>query len=173
MVCKACYAATSHKALYCRYLLDESRRGRPVSGLLFLYAWGQFLDGLSRVEGCTCMAKNNAKLKGDWKGFANVPFDAEARARYETDAPPAAEVYRVLEDLISDGYRVTFSFDKTNDCYQCSVTCQNEKRAESGYTLTARGPGWFDALSVVVFKHSVLAPDGWPLAEKTQGDKWG
>lgn len=173
MICEACYIATHQKAWYWRYVLTESGRRAPLSGLLFLKAWSELWEALRRVEGCTCMAKKAAERNKDWKGFANVAFDAQARAAYETADLTATHVYAVLEDLIGDGYRVTFSYDKANDAFQCSVTCQNEGKPEFGYTLTARGPSWFDALCVMVFKHETLAKGVWPLSEKTQGDKWG
>lgn len=119
------------------------------------------------------MGKQTARKDTAWKGFANIPFNAEARAQYEADEATENVVYQRLEDLISTGYRVTFSYDKSNDAYQCSLTCQNEKDANAGLTLTSRGPSWWDALRVATFKHFVLASGKWPTSEKTLGDKWG
>jgi hypothetical protein len=109
----------------------------------------------------------------DWKGFANVPFNAEARMLYEADTTTENVTYQRLEELISGGYRVTFAYDKNNDAYQCSLTCGNPKDPNNGYTLTARGPSWWDALRVATFKHFTLCSLLWPHGEKTTGDKWG
>ena len=119
------------------------------------------------------MAKKAARNDTAWKGFANVPFNAEARAAFEKWDTTANAVYQEMEEMLGAGYRVTFSYDKTNAAYQCSVTCQNERDANNGYTLTSRGPSWYDALMVAVFKHVILTEREWPLSEKTQGDKWG
>lgn len=119
------------------------------------------------------MARPKKSTDTQWKGFANVPFNAEARMLYEATEITEAGVHTQLEDLIADGYRVTFSYDKTNDAAQCSITCANEKSPNLGYTMTSRGPTWWDALSVAVFKHNVLCEGVWPKADKTTGDQWG
>lgn len=119
------------------------------------------------------MAKKAARPNTDWKGFANVPFDAEARMKYEAAEIVETVVYQRLEDLIASGYRVTFAYDKNNDAYQVSITCNIPRHENEGYTLTSRGPTWWDALCVGQFKHYELTQGVWPKGEKTQGDKWG
>lgn len=116
-----------------------------------------------------------AKAKKDtaWKGFANVAFNAEARAIYENWSLSSEALTQRVEDLTAEGYRITLTYDKANQASQCSFTCQNERSANNGYTLTARGPSWWDALTVAIFKHDVLTGGEWPLSEKTTGDKWG
>lgn len=119
------------------------------------------------------MATKGAKKNDGWKGFANIQFNADARQTYQTWEPGADAVYREMAESIGAGYRFTFSYDKTNDAYQCSVTCANDRDANNGWTLTSRGPSWFDALMVAVFKMTVLCPGEWPKSDKTAGDKWG
>lgn len=119
------------------------------------------------------MARPKSKTNTDWKGFANVPFNAEARALYEAAEIAENVVYQRLEQLISTGYRVTFSYDKEGDTYQVSITCSAPKNANEGYTLTSRGPTWWDALSVATFKHFDLCQGVWPHGERVVGDKWG
>lgn len=149
--------------------VELRRKGRAR----FEYSLFSFYDVVARMGGCTCMAKKAATKAGDWKGYANIPFNAEARGLYERQAPGADEVYRWLEEAIATGYRVTLNYDNRNDAFQCSLTCQNERDENNGFTLTSRGPSWFDALSVALFKHNVLSERRWPLSEKTSGDKWG
>lgn len=151
----------------------ESPPLRAKTRARFEWALFSFYDVVHNSRECHCMAKKSASKNGDWKGYANIPFNAEARGEYERGAPVASDVYRWLEEAIATGYRVTLSYDSRNDALQCSMTCQNERDPNYGYTLTSRGPTWFDALSVCLFKHNVLAEREWPLSEKTTGDKWG
>ena len=172
-LCLKCRIVARARLWELKNLIDLGQRG-------FLFSTAQAEQVLSdvhvrldSVKGCTCMASKQSKKDTSWKGFANVPFNAEARGRYEQWSITANALYQAMEDVIAKGYRFTFSYDATNQASQCSITCQNDKDANAGYTLTSRGPTWYDALSVGLFKHLVLTEGEWPLNEKTTGDKWG
>jgi hypothetical protein len=53
------------------------------------------------------------------------------------------------------------------------MTCNNDKDANCGYTMTSFAPTWFDAVRVAMFKHFVLTEGNWNAEAQQTMAKWG
>lgn len=172
-VCPSCFHASYDASFAVRDSLRSEGMARRKGRFLFLAAWDEFMWQLAKSEECTCMARPKKREDTQWKGFANVPFNAEERALYSSADLLETVVHAQLEEMLATGYRVSFFYDAKNDAAQCSVTCADPKSVNAGWTMTSRGPTWWDALSVAVFKHFILCEGVWPKDEATAGSQWG
>lgn len=76
-------------------------------------------------------------------------------------------------DWCRSGYKLTFSFDDTNNTFIATLTAQYKNMPNSGLVLTGRGGSIPTALAVLQFKHIHLCgDDGWKAAESLRGGSY-
>lgn len=80
-----------------------------------------------------------------------------------------------LERLILDGYKVSMSHDKYNDCVGVFATMPDQSHQNHGMCLTARGPGMLPALKMLIYKHFHILDAVWDteVNQENQRDQWG
>lgn len=64
-----------------------------------------------------------------------------------------------MVDMMQKGYKMSVSFDDTNDCWIGSATCKDEGSGNHNKCLTSRSDAWYDALLMNVFKTTELCND--------------
>lgn len=97
---------------------------------------------------------------GQWNGLARVPFSKADKAAFEKWRG-TAEVATLLDDLISEDYKVSFSYDEKHDAYMCSVSCYNPHLENFKYTMTSRAATVIDVMYLALYKHYEVAKEVW------------
>lgn len=113
--------------------------------------------------------------KPEFKGFIRCDLDDDQKARIKKQTPDVDKLFDSVEALVDAGYKFGFSRDNYNNCYQCSLTCNNKESPNYLWCLTGRGPNLGSALMVLLFKHFEVLLEAWPVGEdmgKTF-DVWG
>lgn len=83
-----------------------------------------------------------------------------------------ADLERVLDAYLTEGYKFSIKYDHNNRCYQCSMTCDAVRHPNKGKCLISRSDSWLEAIGLCIYKTQVLAPNGvWP--ERSERSNWG
>ena len=96
-----------------------------------------------------------------WLGYANIDIPASRRDEASQFIADTELFSEALENVISDGYRLSLSLNKTNDTVTCTATCKNKASPNAGYSLTGYGKDWLRATGSLLFKHYRLASEDW------------
>lgn len=106
--------------------------------------------------------------KAQWKGFVNVALFSQDKQAIKKMANENGDVWPLLDDLLQQGYKVTFTADFENDCVICSLTGWDEMTAPNdGLTMTQRHADPRIAFLASLFVHMEKTGGEW---EKFDGD---
>jgi len=111
--------------------------------------------------------ENAMEKKPKWKGFANVAVPMESLAEFLKWKIKPEEFYGELEIYLREGYKLGLYGDSRNNSITASMTCNILGDDNAGWTLTATGPSWFEALKFLVWKHEHVAKGAW-MSEDSQ-----
>lgn len=118
-----------------------------------------------------------SKPKGDaeflWRGFINVNLTSEQKEAYKTWDVQDNDVWDGLATYISAGYKVSLSFNKQNDKYNCTGTGQTACGSNSGWAVSSFANTPYEAVRVWLFKVSAVLPDVWDDYEVGDADDIG
>ena len=112
----------------------------------------------------------------EWGGYINVVLSEEEKRDYQKwSEEHATDIWKLLEDLLSEGLKYGLSYDTENTCYIATFTGNAVSVDDKRYCLTARSGLWGDATSLLVYKHLVLAKGDWASYRPRQRrfDNWG
>lgn len=101
---------------------------------------------------------------GNMPVFVNCTMPTTERVKVKKFAEDAEKLWQLNEQLMLDGYKVTWSFDKSRGGFACSLTCKDPESTNFGKTLSAWSSGWFDALAALLYKHFVYLSQDWNMA---------
>jgi len=126
-----------------------------------------FLQVLSNLGG-DGMARGRATSKGEklpatgqWTVFVDIPVSPEAWADIEAAYGNSDVLVDQVERFLSEGYRLSFSYNPQTDAVTCSMTCRNEASGNNGKTVTSFASNWVTALQVSLYKHYVVSEGDW------------
>lgn len=137
-------------------------------------------DSSKTREASWYVGNNGEKQSGQgqtpWKParFVRCELTDAEKAHCKAQAWKPDEVFSVLGDILTEGYKVTVVWEKANECYGAWLICTLEEHRHSGFILSARGPSLLAAMAVLMYKHFTKLDAQWPT-EETQGprDQWG
>ena len=107
--------------------------------------------------------------------FVRCELDKETKERVKKWDVKYESTMDGLDRMLNDGYKVSIVRDAQHDCMSIFATCTDKNNPNSGFCLTARAPGFLDALKVLVFKHFDVLQEQWDdgTGQKYQPDPWG
>jgi len=114
-----------------------------------------------------------ANKNGFTTTFVNFKLGKEDKAAFEKYMSNPAD--KLLEDLVvfvSEGHKLSQSWDDKNKCFIASATCKDEGSINYDYCLTSRHSEWYPAVMMNVFKHNELAA-GEPWQQLSEEQDWG
>lgn len=121
--------------------------------------------------------KSNSKNPADWQKFDFVEIrltdadKADFKAKYAKDAQL---FFGELDGLSKNGYKVSLSYDTSNNCVIASLTCREASDPNFNFVLTARAGDTWEALALVLYKHLFMCDDGdWGADEHGSSSQWG
>jgi len=98
--------------------------------------------------------------------------EKSAAKAYDLSIP---DVFKALERLVDDGYRVSIKRDDYHKSTNVSLTEPAPSGGGVARCIVSRGPTVVDAARVACFKHFVLLEGDWGniSAATLEGDGWG
>lgn len=126
------------------------------------------------------MARSNSRTQTGVNGkyssdiqFVTMRIGAKEKEQFKAwYSKNANDVLAKLEELVSDGYKVSLSYYFDGNCHIVSLTCKDEKSANFNRCLTSRSDDLWEAVGLTVFKHFHLCNDGiWE--DEGNSNNWG
>lgn len=121
--------------------------------------------------------QNNIVAKKDgWepKGFANLTLTQEQIKHAFTTFDSPEKVEHVWLKEMEDEYKFTFSYNPKTNAIVCSCTSKDANNPNSGWILTSHAPTWFEALSLTLYKHTIVLERNWGDSEtKASASQYG
>lgn len=105
-----------------------------------------------------------AESADEWAGFVPCNIDEAEKAAFEQWYHGDDQaVWGYLSDSLFEGFKLSTSFDKANDCYICSLAGRPDRAGEVEYSavLTARASDFNTAVALLVYKHDVILGRDW------------
>jgi len=96
-----------------------------------------------------------------WKGFVNVEIPEAQKDQVKSLRNKPDELWRVILDLVENGYKMSVTCDQKYSLYNLSLTCKNPKDVNNGYTLSGRGGTLLGAMASFVYKHATILEGAW------------
>lgn len=94
-----------------------------------------------------------------WGGYINIRLtDTQVEAyRAWAAVEGAATWWNLFTELVDTGAKIGLVYDSENECYIASLTGRLLFEFESRYCMTARGATLEETVSLLVWKHFILA----------------
>jgi hypothetical protein len=108
-----------------------------------------------------------------WKGFVNVNITADQKEAYKAWDVQDDDVWDGMAQYITAGYKVSLSYNKQNDKFNCTGTGQPESGVNSGYAVSAFANTPYEAVRVWLFKVATILPDDWSQHQNGDADDIG
>ena len=91
-----------------------------------------------------------------WGGFCNVRLTDDDKADYEVWLEEqGAEVWRLQEDLLSQGMKISFSYDAENEAMICTYMGKLVSNSNERYCVTTRSYDFNQVVALAVWKFVV------------------
>jgi len=83
-----------------------------------------------------------------------------------------AEIALDVAAFISNGHKVSISWDVQNACFIVAATCKEDSNVNLNHCMTSRSSEWWEALCMNVYKNNVVCNMGsWATEQDTTN--WG
>lgn len=125
------------------------------------------------TEGIDDMPAKKAPTKAVWKGFADVPLDAESKKLFRSLEYTDSETLDKLSDFVAEGYKVSISFRPEQNSFMAAATGVRQGSPNEGYTMTSFAANIDTAIQVMLFKHYELCGGDWTEYAPRDGDDIG
>lgn len=123
--------------------------------------WINWVRQLEKTGVVNSMAPRNGE-RPEFKGFINVRLsDADKEALQAADETSTIGLLDNAAGLLYEGYKMSFSYDKTSGSVQATLTCWVEGHADFGHAISARHPDFDRALHSLLYKHFTIAKECW------------
>lgn len=113
------------------------------------------------------------KYDGTWKGFVDVALTSKEKEDFAAWDVHDEDLWILYQEAIVSGHKFTMSFNKQNETFVAAFTGNEGTADNAGYTLSAFGRSWYDAIRVLLFKHAVLLDGDWSVAKDRTTDTIG
>lgn len=117
--------------------------------------------GVGEMARGTKKPATTAAVRNQWTEFVDIPLTEDDFEQIGKAFPDIETTDEAIADLLSQGYRVSLSYNSNNDAFIASVTCKNEDDENHGKTFNAFAGSWVEALQCALYKHYVKARKNW------------
>ncbi|HET8671976.1 MAG TPA: hypothetical protein VFM05_15575 [Candidatus Saccharimonadales bacterium] len=120
-----------------------------------------------KANGSNASRKSGTPLAGrqdNWGGFINVRLSEEDKAAFAVwSADRGGSHWSDFAEYLAKGFKFSLSYDPDGDFYLATFTAEGKELigVDLRCCLTARAPEWETAVSLLMFKHEVLAHENW------------
>lgn len=120
--------------------------------------------------------KGKTEKRAAWEvDFLHVELDKAQREALQKWDVSGEQSFVALERLLIDGHKLSFTFDKGNDCVIAAATSPKTGDGNRQWCLTARGPDFSGGMRALAYKFIVIL-DGDPSSARTVAENrssWG
>lgn len=117
---------------------------------------------IRELQGMLAMPKSQAnQTVNNWKGFKDFRLTNEQINAFVTDGVHDEDLMDLVQASLAEGYKLTFTYNGQSDTYNASMTCNDDKSANFGYTMSSFGPNFYTALGLLMYKHYILLVGDW------------
>lgn len=93
--------------------------------------------------------------------FINYDLNDAQKAECKSWPMSEADVFKAVEEMITDGYKFTIKWDSYSRSFSCFVQAAEDGAVNSGKILTGRGSGAYKAVKQALYKHHVCLEGDW------------
>lgn len=111
-----------------------------------------------------------------WGGFINIKLDDEQKQTFFTwFADAGLAVHQLMDDLLGNGAKVTWNYDRENSCYLVAVTGALVSGSNERYCVNSRAGTLVECMGLAVWKHFYLADGDFGAFRPASGklNNWG
>lgn len=111
-----------------------------------------------------------------WGGFINIRLDDEQKQTFFTwFADAGTAIHTLLDDVLIEGMKVAFAYDRENQCYIVTFTGALVGNSNERYCATSRAGTLTECLGLAVWKHFYLADGDYGNFKPKTGqlNNWG
>lgn len=102
--------------------------------------------------------------------FVNYELDKEEQQECKAHVWTSDDLDNFLLEAVSDGYRVSFSYDSKGECYTAYMSSTSPSGPNAGLILTGRGSSPIKSGKQLWWKHNVSLQRDWAeWAERPHG----
>lgn len=112
----------------------------------------------------------NTSGQGDWKGFINIPLSDDHKNLIRTGAFSLDEGLETIREMLAEGHKISVSLNREQNSVTAAATGVGEHCPNEGYTLSAFAADFTDAITVLAFKHTVIAKGDWSAFRQMKED---
>lgn len=100
----------------------------------------------------------------DWGGFINVRMTDDDKAKFALwEAENGRSLWTAFAELLGKGMKFSLAYDADGDFYLATFTAAGADLIgiDLRCCLTARAPEWERSISLLIYKHEVMAEGDW------------
>jgi len=99
--------------------------------------------------------------RADWKGYANIDLSTEDKEAIRGGVLDGESVLDIIADILGEGHKIALTYDREKDTVTVAATGVYTYCRNAGYTLTCFGRTLTQVLTVLAYKHDVVAKRDW------------
>lgn len=119
------------------------------------------LENISMARQAKKTGNGGDNGKADWTGFANIDLSAEDKAAIRGGVLDGDSVLEIIADMLGTGHKLSLSYDPQKDTVTGAVTGAYKNCKNAGLTCTSFARTITDVLTVIAYKHEVVAKGDW------------
>lgn len=96
-----------------------------------------------------------------WTNFVEISLAGHDLAQIDAAFGDVDTLMDALSSMLTEGYRVSLSYNPQNDAIIASVTCKDDESVNTGCTFTSFAMDWLGALRIAAYKHFVVTEQNW------------
>jgi len=160
--------------------MTEGRRYKPFNGYRHINRAMRSLE-LDFVELARYLGDNmgrdpkskKEKYQFQFRGFVDVKLSDVQRDAFSSWDVHDEELYEIVATVVQGGFKLSTTYNSGNDTFTATLTGQNGTGDADGYSMSSFAPDWYNALRLLVFKHTVILEGDWARAAQAESAKWG
>jgi len=108
--------------------------------------------------------------RADWTGYANIDLSAEDKQAIKGGVLDGESVLDIVGDMLGTGHKVALTYDREKDTVSAAATGVYTYCENAGLTLTCFARNITDVLTVLAYKHEVIAKGKWGAFARAKRD---
>lgn len=114
--------------------------------------------------------QKSALERADWTGYANIDLSSEDRLAIKGGVLDGESVLDIIGDMLGTGHKVALTYDREKDTVTAAATGAYTYCKNAGLTLTCFARNITDVLTVLAYKHEVIAKGSWSAYARAKRD---
>jgi len=106
--------------------------------------------------------------RADWVGYANIDLSAEDKLSVKGGVLDGESVLDIISEMLGTGHKISFTHDPEKDTVTAAATGVYKHCKNAGLTLTCFARSLSDVLTVMAYKHDVIAKGDWSSFTRPQ-----